>query len=118
MPVYSFPDLRSALPEGVSAQAIKMAKQHRIRKIRFEHAKKVYFGEDENYWFLQPDGHWNVLKVGGEWGGYTNTQFISKEAPIPVGGYVIEEHLFLGKWFITVYHNNGVEALPKGGEAA
>lgn len=101
---------REALPQEVAECVTNFAKEKRTRQLTFEHSKHVWGDEDSRLVFFKGEQAANVA-IGGEFGGIENTSLISKKIAIPVGGYVVEKKLFLGKWFCTVYHNNGQEAI-------
>lgn len=107
-----FNDIRKSLPKQVSEFVIGRAKELRIRKIRVELGSKCYFGEDCKYTVIR-DQVLGSMRCGGEWGGYVKGDFINQTGEIPVGSYVVEERIFLGKYFLTVTHNNGQAQIAK-----
>ena len=102
---------RANLPAKVASRLIDLAKQHHTRKLSLQMRESVYLDEDQRYAALV-NGEWISVRVGGEWHGAENMGLIAKDMKLPVGAWVIETQLFLGKWFLTVYHNNGQPWLP------
>lgn len=94
---------RENLPEEVAQRVSEMAKEYHTRKISFQLREYVYIAEDCTYtgWYGKETG---TFQAGGEWHGYAAC---NKDVPILTGAFVIEKQWFMGKVFITVYHNNG-----------
>lgn len=103
----------AALPEEIARKVNGLLKSHHIAKFAFEHAKTISLEEDITYHVFHPQTGWNVVRMGGEWGGYRTgvAGAIGKTIELPVGSFVVEDQIFCGKYFIRVYHNNGVERI-------
>ena len=100
--------LDANFPKDVIKHVRNHCKTHRTRQISFYHRDCFYPDEDAQYTTFLGANKTSV-RVGGEWGGYVNIGAIGKRIDVPVGGYVVEVKLFLGHWFCTIYHNNGVK---------
>lgn len=80
----------------------------------------ICLDEGARYTFVAPDGRVNAVSMVSEstlgamkTHGGLNYQ-VGKQFPIPVGAFVVENRLFLGQKFSTIYHNNGQEKLAAG----
>lgn len=108
MPKLTAAAAREILPAAIADFALELCKAGRTRALSFQHRASVYLDEDQRYTAFAPDGrNLGSVKVGGEWGGVENAGLIAKDMKLPAGAYVVERQLFLGKVFVTVYHNNG-----------
>lgn len=114
---------RENLPPKMAQVATEFMERNHTRSIGFEHADRVYFGEDSKYKFYGParseDGRptgdyteLNSFSVGGEWGGMGNVNAIGKSVEIPVGGYAVETYYKIGGGRgMRMYHNSGTALL-------
>ena len=100
--------LDANFPEDVVKHVRNHCKAHRTRRVSFDHRENFIPMEDACYTMILGEEK-NSVRVGGEWGGIENVGAIGKRIDIPVGGYVVETQIFLGEWFCTIYHNNGVK---------
>lgn len=98
---------KATLPANVAEFAVSQCKEHRTNRMSFQLVSKVYLDEDGRYTAFEGDKCLGAVRVGGEWAGPTNAGLIAKDMAIPVGAFVVEGGWFLGKYFVTVYHNNG-----------
>lgn len=109
----TFKQAQETLPQAIAQKAIELARENRIRQIGIRHIKELYFAEDAKYFaYDSKQNEWHSIQVGGEWNGYKTNDPINKTVTVPAGAYVIEREYFLGKAFVSVLHNNGIEALP------
>jgi hypothetical protein len=96
--------LAENLPTNVAAVLLAKAKERKVRNVSLRFASTLYFAEDARYTAI--DGAEAVtVQAGGEWSG--NGGPCNKTVELPAGAFIIEESLFMGRWFITVIHNNG-----------
>lgn len=98
---------RENLPEEVAARVVDMAREYKTRKLSFDLRPVLYICEDATYTILV-NGEWRGVQAGGEWNGLG---IVNRDVQIPAGAFVIERRWFLGKVFISVYHNNGQEQI-------
>ena len=94
---------RENLPAEVAERVISLAKEYKTRKINFKLAPAFYVSEDATYSAFN-GSEWRGVQAGGEWNGIGSC---NRDVRIPAGGFVIEKRWFLGKVFISVYHNSG-----------
>lgn len=104
---------RETLPAQISDLAIQLAKAASTNKIGFRHTKTLYFAEDSTYHALV-NGEIVSVQCGGEWNGVKANDPINKETLIPVGAYIIERFYFMGRFSVSVLHNNGIEQIKAG----
>lgn len=103
----------AALPPEIALKVKGLLKAHRINKFSFSHTKSVYLEEDADFYAWTPESGWNVTRMGGEWGGFKSgvAGAVGKNIFLPAGAFVIECQIFLGKYLVSVYHNNGINSL-------
>jgi len=95
---------RENLPGEVVERVEYLAKNYKTRKLSFTLCPKLYVSEDAKY--LTWNGQeWRGIEAAGEWQGVNGCKLGFVD--IPAGAYVVEWRWFLGKVFVTVYHNNG-----------
>jgi len=84
----------------------KILDSKKIRKATLNIGGTLYIDEDTTYTLVAPDGSTKTIRVGGEWGGHANTNYINKEYPIPTGYYAVSYEIFLGKRLVNIYTAN------------
>lgn len=115
----TFSQLRATgIPTCVSDFAIAICKEHKIGRVHISLQESVYVHEDSYYTSIVPrdnvvtDKPYSVTaKTGGEFGGIVKGDLIGGYLNIPVAAYLVEKNLFCGKWYVTIYHNNGIGKL-------
>lgn len=83
--------------------AYDIMKTKKIHKASVEVRGSFHISEDCSYTLVAPNGEQKSVRIGGEFGGHTNTGYINNQYDVPKGYYAVETQLFLGKWMVTVY---------------
>lgn len=97
--------LIKSLPKAVAEQVIEWKKQYRKRRIRIKNTEQVRVSEDSYYTAYSPEfSSSKTIQAAGEFAGMTS---LSPTAliDIPFGAAVVEEQIFCGTPYLTIYVN-------------
>jgi len=97
------------MPEPVRQVVQEWALKHRRRQIAVEWRDSVFVHEDARYTVLNLlNGASQTERAAGEYAGMTRLSPTS-EIPVVNGCVVIEDRIFLGQYFLTVYQPKAVQ---------
>jgi len=105
----------AAMPEPIRAVVAEWRERYHKTTIGIEHCTSFYIEEDAHFTAFSPDLELTKsVRAGGEWAGATELRPGSR-CPLPAGCTMIEEGLFCGVPYLTIFHNPApFDALASG----
>ena len=98
-----------ALPFAIRLNVTLWKERYKKRSIYVEQTDKVFVREDAHYTAYSPDTTSSKsVRASGEYAGMTVLS-PTETIVLPDGCTIIEEDLFLGTPFLTIYHNSGLQ---------